>query len=580
MTIRTLVTTSDEKTWPKDKAITFLGTWCLNYNRNFIWNNLNYQIEPYHWDNNKKFSDDYKYLSSIYKRALNQCAKELNKIHDVDYSYKYWEIVIGPWLKSFTGILYDRWYMISQTLKKTDKFETIVINRNLYPPQNFSDFLDKSTTDDLWNHLIYYEAIKLHRNLKVIKVDLPRSAYKSKSSRINITKRFLKKIRGIFSIFSTKNNFFLISSYFDVFSLIKLELFLRQIPSFPISPNIPCFKVSNEFRKNININLSQDILSFENFLSKLIPKQMPKCYIEGYKHIAKQIKIINWPSNPKTIFTSNSHIADDFFKFWAALKVVNGTQLICGQHGGQYGIGKFSMWEDHERSISDKYFSWGWKGKNIIDMSASKLVGAKPRNNHICYSNKELLLVSTSVPRYSYTLGSIPIAGQILKEIESQMNFVKSLDHDIQSKLTVKLQKFDYKQFQKQRWTDELPGISISSNKSQLNKIIEDCRLLVSTYNATVFLESLSRNIPTILLWNPDFWQLRESVKSDFEILEKSEIMHYNAKSASTLINSIWADVEGWWLDEDRQQVIKKFCHKYARVNNKWLSEWKRHLSQ
>ena len=95
MTIRTLVTTSDERTWPKDKSIIFLGSWCLNYNRKDVWSNLNYQVESYHWDNGNKFSDDYKRLSLIYKRALMQCAKELNKIHNVEYSYKYWEIVIG-----------------------------------------------------------------------------------------------------------------------------------------------------------------------------------------------------------------------------------------------------------------------------------------------------------------------------------------------------------------------------------------------------------------------------------------------------------------------------------------------------
>ncbi len=578
MTIRTLVTTSDERTWPKDKSIIFLGSWCLNYNRKDVWSNLNYQVESYHWDNGNKFSDDYKRLSLIYKRALMQCAKELNKIHNVEYSYKYWEIVIGPWLKSFIGVVYDRWYMISQALAKRDEIGTMVINRHLYPPQDFSDFIDL-LNDDLWNHLIFYEVIRLYSHVKVSKVDCPKSTHKSKPRSSNLTKRFLKKMLGVASIFSTKNKIFFISSYFDIVSLIKLELSLWQVPSFPISPDLPRFMVNDNLREKININLNQDTTSFENFLSKLIPKQIPRCYVEGYKHIAKQVKTINWPTNPQTIFTCNSHIADDFFKLWAALKVENGTKLICGQHGGHYGVGKFSMWEDHERSIANKYFSWGWKGEDVIDMPASKLVGIKPREKHVCYSNKELLLVSTSMPRYSYTLFSIPIAGQFHKEMESQMNFVKLLDQDIQNKLTVKLYPKDYEQFQIQRWTDELPSISLSSNKIQLDTLMEDCRLVVCTYNATTFLESFSKNIPTILLWNPDYWRLRDSAKLDFELLVKNEILHYSAQSASNLINHIWEDVEGWWAELGRQKIVKDFCNRYARIDDDWIEKWKSQLN-
>ena len=40
--------------------------------------------------------------------------------------------------------------------------------------------------------------------------------------------------------------------------------------------------------------------------------------------------------------------------------------------------------------------------------------------------------------------------------------------------------------------------------------------LLLATYNATTFLEGFIQNIPTMIFWNPDFWELDESALTIF----------------------------------------------------------------
>ena len=45
----------------------------------------------------------------------------------------------------------------------------------------------------------------------------------------------------------------------------------------------------------------------------------------------------------------NAEVGDDVFKAWAAEKVGNGSRLVAGQHGGHYGVGRWSFFEDHEK---------------------------------------------------------------------------------------------------------------------------------------------------------------------------------------------------------------------------------------
>ena len=47
---------------------------------------------------------------------------------------------------------------------------------------------------------------------------------------------------------------------------------------------------------------------------------------------------------------------------WTANQIEKKGKLLCGQHGGTYGISFFSYAENHEK-ICDKFLTWGWSEK-------------------------------------------------------------------------------------------------------------------------------------------------------------------------------------------------------------------------
>ena len=43
----------------------------------------------------------------------------------------------------------------------------------------------------------------------------------------------------------------------------------------------------------------------------MIPYHIPVAYLEGYKALINCTRNLDWPKNPKSIFTSNAHVFDD-----------------------------------------------------------------------------------------------------------------------------------------------------------------------------------------------------------------------------------------------------------------------------
>ena len=57
-----------------------------------------------------------------------------------------------------------------------------------------------------------------------------------------------------------------------------------------------------------------------------------------------------------------------------------------------------------------------------------------------------------TLPRYSYTLYSIPIASQWLNYFENQIQFTNHLNNIVRENLTIRLNQEDYMWESKKRW--------------------------------------------------------------------------------------------------------------------------------
>ncbi|TGL02324.1 transferase, LIC12162 family protein [Leptospira bouyouniensis] len=570
-----LITTALESTWPKEGTnVLFLGEWCKLHSKKDFWSNYNSITLPYHWDENGKLYKDYQSLKVVYEKLLIELTTHLNLIHGENQTVAYWRIIIGPWLGYFLHMLWDRYesLRIAFTNYPITSVTLVSIDEESLVPNDMNDFY-RFFVSDLWNQNLYQNIISFSHSNKTIKKEesfvFPKKNLNgNKVSPKEVIKQF---IYWIFGSNAKCDSYFLISDYLGIKYSFLLQLKLGQFPKRFMEEDIPEFETNQELRKKLAIDLGES--SFEKIVSKLIPKQIPRSYIEGYKSLKDHPSVKRWPLQPKIIFTSNSHIGYDLFKIWMARKQQNGSQLILSQHGGHYGIGKFSFHEDHEVTTSNRYLTWGWKDRQHKNVTPSVCVKYGNQKKIKWDRDGDLLLVQNSMPRYSYWLYSSSQSSQVLAYLNDQFSFYRTLNSEIQVKSNVKLYPQDYGWEHERRWRESFPKIQILDRKSNMKQILKTTRLFISTYNATTFLESMSLDIPTLIFWNPRHWEIREDAKPYFDLLKEVGIFFETSLECANEVNHIWNDVETWWYDKKRQSRVTKFLNQYAKKSNDFITE-------
>jgi putative transferase (TIGR04331 family) len=575
MKLRFLVTTSNEDTWPKEnQPILFLGEWCRLYSRREVWESLDAFVLPYHWDDREKLKNDYNYLIGLHEELLRELTVELNNIHQTNHSVLYWRILIGPWLGYFTQIFFDRWSSVKQCFDEFNLSGTIIYEEadDTIIPNDMDDFLGFLKSRDDWNHYLYSKSIIFYNQIpktfiKKKLIEFNKKSAPKRSVLSKIKQNVFKLISGGFLLlFKKKNDLVLVNTYLPFWEEVKLLFRFHQLPFLGTFPAVPKITASEKFRNWTFKNESKN--DFEKILRTIIPKQVPKAYLEGYTQIKKIAFNLHLPSQPKLIWTSNSHSADDIFKIWAAEKVEEKCPLIIGQHGGHYGIGLYSFYEDHELAISKHFLSWGWKLNNsekVIPVGQIKL--KKPlKKNHS--TNTRMLLVTNMVPRQSYCLYSCTISKQWLDYQNDQYAFVESLPHSLRSELIVRLIPWDWGWSPAKRWKDKFQNIIIDEGYTDINILLKKTRLYISTYNATTFLESFTMGIPTIIFWNPNHWELRDAAIPYFDELKKVGVFHETPESAARQVQIIWDDVDQWWNSKEVTKVINMFKKEYCDLSD------------
>jgi len=570
---RTLITTSDERTWPKDTAepVLFLGEWCRRYSRKHVWSKYDAKVAPYHWDDRTKLYEDYQYLTEVYEKLLALLVEKLNDLHGVNHSQRYWRILVGPWLGHFIQMLFDRWYMLKDNLDKKGITKICFLERDEYEliPNDMAAFNAMFVTDD-WNEAVYSQIIRLLQTEGIESVDesilnnkKPTQAQIKHSGR-GLLKSILENILLTYSkLVSKRKGAFFISSYLPLKLDIKLQLKLGQLPTVWRSQPCPIIPVSREKRDWRAWSNLTDLDLFSKVAVQLISRHIPIVYLEGYQKLSSYPDKLGWPSEPNMIFTSNAYLSDDVFKQWAAEKTENNIPLVIGQHGGHFGMNPFSFHEEHQIYVADKWLSWGWTDQNRPQITRVGIL--KTFNRDVSYDSRGgALLVEMTMPRQSYHLYAVSISRQWIDYYNEQKRFVDALSEHIQQQVQIRLFHHDYGWDQVDRWKDAGYQENLELGKENICKLISKCRLFVSTYNATTYLESMTWNVPTIMFWNPSHWELNDEAHSYFEQLKAVGIFHETPESAAKQMCKVWDDVDAWWHSGVVQSVRKKFCQQYA----------------
>jgi putative transferase (TIGR04331 family) len=601
---RLLVTTAIEETWGDGVPVLFLGEWCRRYNRKNIWLEMDAVVaEPFGLEIGRKLSDA-GYVDELVNQILTELTEALNKYHQVQHSKRYWNIVLGHWLKRYVSVAFNRYYTLDKAMENHEIKGTIVFTGSDYSlaTSNSHDFIF-ACGDDQWNHMFYSRIVSFREDLELNQLENTlepvdryydeQKKYEQPVSLLSVMDRvkkiysfivthgmssFVYELLGVIGTkFVRDTDAFFISSYLPINIELMLQFSLGQFPQKWRSPYFKQAKTDSGLRVNLKLNYDQ-FYGFEKYVRWQLPEVIPACYLEGHKNLVKIAEELPWPKKPKFIFTSNNFDTDEIFKVWTALKVEQGIPYITGQHGSRYGT---HAWDGTascpERSASDQLITWGWaeSKSNIIPAFVFINAGIKKQEFD---NDGGLLLIETHLPHNIETYDGYY---ENILYLEEQFRIVESLPEHIRQKLTVRLHSGykDMCSFDDLKWKERCPSIRIEGGVLSISKLISQNRLILHSYDSTGLLQTLSLNIPTICFWRNGLSHLLDSAKPFYELLHNAGIIFYSPEAAAEFIDLHWGDIRKWWESEKVQDARQIFCEQYAKTTDNPVQKLKNILA-
>ena len=585
---RFLITTSDQRCWRDDEPILFLGEWCTWNIESEVLAGFDFEIaSPYGWENGQREAD-YQYVWDVIEQILPEISQMLNQHHGTNHSQRYWRIMLGTWLYRFTMILFNRWATVQHVLVKYSLSSAMVIEfpKNQMVPMDYISFARMHRLDS-WNQAIYGKILKEWSNVSCTVKQGEALDEGKMSDLVHFTPppprlfkaRVKKNIASVVQRFSTlltrSTDAFLISTYLPFLQECKLHLSLRQLPVPRLLEPTPIAYPNTPVRESLCLD-SDRFTGFEKFIRTLIPEHIPICYLEGYQALCEKAESMPWPAKPKFIFTSNSFDGDEVFKVWVATKTELGIPYIIGQHGANYGAGKFTPSEIHEVATADRFLTWGWDGDNpkFYSFGAFPLISKSAGK----YNPKGGLLLVQRGGGHREALWDETAAFR--NYLEDQFKFVGCLSSQVIKKLSVRLYSaYLYANWSEDKmWKRHFPLVDIDYGTTPIGDRILQSRLIVFSYESTGVLELLAGNVPMLFFYNSNNWPLRSEVEHYYDLLIEVGIFHSSAESAAQKVNEIWDDVSSWWGKDDVQKARKEFCGQFVRMPQHPIRELKKAL--
>ena len=526
----------------------------------------NYSIE--------KFAKNIETVNKAYPIFLSKISSELNKVHNIKWNKKIWEIIIGYWLKRYLMVILDRLSILKKNKKNffINSFYQTKSKMSLLP-STINDFTTKSLSKE-WNEEIFNRIFnyKLKKKKKYL-LNLEKSFARKKSTNIihTLKVKVLNFLTNLYVFtFCKKSGVIISTPYFG--NKLKFIFFLIKLKEFPIiyyldnSP-LNCSH-SKKIRKNFDLKLNKN--EFYKVASTLVSECIPKSYVEGFRDILKRINKSSLPLEKKIIFTSNIE-NDSIFKFWVALQKNKGGKLILAQHGGGFNYFKLESKRDYELSISDKYLSYGWTYKKF----KKKIMKFSIINNY-AFEEKSLFKDNVSIIMSGYDdFISFPSIHnyQLIKknnsytELNEISNILNILNTDIKKKIIIRPHPSKYR-VPLTDFESNFKKVIKIDNKFQipLSKLLRSSQVnFIPRMSSTLFSYCLSKNFPTVTLLPINTKNhLDNNLRKIVNILVKVGICHYNYISLSKFIEENFNKFSYWWLSQSTQEARKLYCNHYA----------------
>ena len=494
----------------------------------------------------KEIYDRYNFCEKIFNSLLRDLVIKLNSIHKIDYSQRSWDIIIGKWLREFIQISYKDYLQIDYALKNYNINKIYSIDYKNYDLA-VDDTLSQSLArmDSEWLFSLCSKLLDYLNYKKEIVSNLPKKSFfvlpkKEINNRHvkNKGKKLFFKIISLMKYFVNINNYAVINkTYLPFINEKMLELKFFQIPLMWPEIEIKYKDRNQNLRSNIKLSMKNVVDSFENFLRINLPNLLPTFVLENFQNIKKISSGNLYPKKPKFIFTSNSYAYDEVFKVYAANQIKNKIPYFIGQHGNNYFTNIHNNYLS-ELNCPDKFISWGVeKGPKVINSFNFKTINHSKRS--FDKNGKLIILLDQFTNPGLHTNDFYQ-----QKHIKTSIKIIQSLRPDIKKNTILKLWNSYFNKYFGIKYVDFFKnlGVTVESEKKDVNKLFSQSRLSLFNYDSTGILENYIYNFPTLFIVPRDYLNcLTNESERKYQMLLDNSLMFVDEKKENFNNGFAWA---------------------------------------
>ena len=523
------------------------------------------ELKIFPWNNNDELTEAISYCDQSFNKILDILVRRLNDTHGISREKIYWKRVVGRFLLAYIHTLYDKYSRAQRLIKN----HGVVYGRRdelqaLLSFTNSMDFISKVRHSDDVNQYLQC------RVMNSMGLDMQCKYIEDHIVDNNSFKLSIKRI--ILSIFNRgeRSEIALFVTLMNKRNLIELALRmkLRAFPILKQQSTENCVKNIRDEKLRTELTVTNNTLDeFQSIVLAMLKDDLPLEYVEGFSCFkAKADKKIA-VSMPKIIITGIGFSWDTEFSVWAAECLHKGSKLFGVQHGGVYGESEPSCGEVFEKSIADKFISWGWLEQGVIPLPSPHLMGFTKKKYQWNVTHKDILLVTTLDSKYTYFLSLLPFSDRFNQYFDMQDIFYNQLNDREKKSLKVRLYQEDFGWGAKDKWIARDNNMRFDNNNVPLWESALKSKLVVIDYfGSTCFHECLVMNIPTIVYGDPELFRVRKSAQPYYDAMLDVGVFHYSPESAAEEINNISNNVMDWWDSPIRQEAVEKFKNNFSAV--------------
>ena len=337
------------------------------------------------------------------------------------------------------------------------------------------------------------------------------------------------------------------------------------------------FLINYQLRKELKKNFYfQEKNEFEFFFKNIIWDMIPSSILEGYKTIIKKNKKINKTVRPKVILMKDDELLTENRSYleWLAYNKDKGAQFLSLQTGGGSIVTPaFATVDSIFKKNFDIRLHYGKENfdKNFIGVGFER--GFK--DTKICKPNFKGNIILTLFTPMGYSGGYLNSSQYLSEEwndyMADQCTFLDNLSEEIRNNILIRLKKrhqdgdlhkdyFDFEKLLKAKYK----STKFDDYSTSLMNLSKNSKLIISTYNATTFLETMALNFPTMMYFPFNRFKVSEFGLSCFKPLYELGILHDSSKLAARKLKEINQNIENWWHDKKLQNARLDFCKKLA----------------